>query len=956
MRQSIIVSTFTLVAFACGGGTTTTKKDPVKPKVVTVKPKPATTTALPTDPNAPLALSSRVKKGVLPNGLTYFVRANKAPEKRGEFWLVVNAGAFHEEENQRGLAHFVEHMAFNGTKSFPENKLISKLRNLGVKFGPHINAYTSFDETVYKLRVPTDNPKSVALALKILAEWAQDVTMNAKDVNEERGVVNGERRSSSGPQLRIAKKLLGKVFNVSKYGKRLPIGLEKVISNAPASLLKKFYKDWYHPGNMAVIAVGDFVASDIEKQLKDVFSKLTKRDNPRPQPSRAISKRSEYQILKMHDKQIPIAAVVLGRIRSKRPTMSMADNRRTFVEQIAIRMLTTRLAQAKTRGVARYMAAQGLASQLVRSAEALGVFAASAPGKLKLALTDVLNEMERARRHGFTKGEFDRATAGVIARSKNVVKEELASTESSTSLVAELVRHFLSKESAPGRVMEHTMLMHFTKTVTLDELKAVMETLMNAKDLRIASISPSAKTLLSKQDILTELAAVKGRQLVAYSDKKSTEPLIKVAPTPGKIASEKVHEKIGVTEWVLSNGARVAFKQTIYKKDQILMRAASRGGSSLLSSADLRKTYSASSTVWRGGLGALDTIALEKRLAGRNASVVPFIGPFEEGFSGSSSVDDFETMLQLVHLGFTAPRKDDKTFKIWRENTLQATKLAQNLPEKRFSDKLQPLQTNNNPRMFVVTEKLIKGVDLQKSYDLFKNRLQDASDFSFVFVGNFNLKKIKPLVLKYIGSLPKLGRKENYKIHKWRVNRVKRRLVMKGGDKARARMSFYYRKATRGKVSKKEEMAYKLWADAFSMHTTKLFREKLGATYGVRVSTRFVARKNYSELRVQFDSKPGKWKKLEKLALAEIRKAARNGVKADHFKKAQKAALKTLETQMTSNWFWRYQLSFSYIDKEPLTSINDWEGIIREMKLADLKKAGRRFIAPNKPVIGILHP
>ena len=912
--------------------------------------------ALPSDPAAVLPLDPKVKTGVLPNGLTYFIRQNKQPPGRGEFRLVVDAGSFQEDDDQRGLAHFVEHMAFNGTKSFPKTELVSKLEGLGVRFGPHINASTGFDETIYKLAVPTDKPEPVDLTLQILEEWAGAVTFLPADVDAERGVVLAEKRDKLGAEERLLESAVEKLFAGTRYAKRLPIGLPEIIAKSAPEALVRYYRDWYRPDNMAVIAVGDFDPAAIEKKITERFGALPKADRPRPDPDRTLPPRSEMLFFAMQDKELPVAAVALGRLVPVRSRGSMNDFRRDYVELVTGLMLNQRLEEAKKKGDARYLVSGGGPTPLIRAADAFGLFAAVKPEQMREGLEDLLAEVERARRHGFTPGELERAADQLIARIKNSAKEDAAGKEDSEALASELARHFLSGEAAPGRAVELAMVEHFAASAKPEEMTRVVVELMGAKDLIAAAIAPSGAALISREDAAAELSRLPQKQLVAYTDVKSNKPLVEKPPTPGTIASEKSHPEVGVTEWTLSNGARVFVKPTRFKADQILLRASSPGGHSLSPVGELKKTLYADQVVHRGGLGPFDSIELEKLLAGRDVEVAPFIGELEEGVLATSAVADLEVMMQLVHLTFTAPRSDPKAFAVWRESTLEEVRLSLNKPETRFALRLVPIESNKNPRVFPTSEATIAGQDLETSVELYRQRLADAGDFRFFIVGSTDLATIKPLVLRYLGSIPDLPRSENYTVHAWPPAK-KQRLQVKDGKEARATLRlFYNRELAAGSVSRADRVAWSIFGEAVRLELLELFREQMGDTYSVQVATSFAGRFRYAQLRVGLTCAPERAKVLEPRALAEIQRMVVTGVGAGYLDKARQAALKELETDLESNEFWLAELTEQVFDGLPLSDIPGRKKIIEGLTADQLAESVQRMVDPARPVVGLLLP
>lgn len=913
--------------------------------------------SLPSDPAAVLPLDPKVKKGVLPNGVTYFVRANKQPPGRGEFRLVVDAGSFQEDDDQRGLAHFVEHMAFNGTRSFPRTELVSKLEGLGVRFGPHINASTGFDETIYKLAVPTDGPEPIDLTLQILEEWAGQVTFLPADVDAERGVVLAEKRDKLGAEERLLESAVEKLFAGTRYAKRLPIGLPEIIAKSQPQTLVRFYRDWYRPDNMAVIAVGDFDPAVIEKKIAERFGALPKADKPRPDPDRALPPRSEMLFFAMQDKELPVAAVAVGRLVPARSRGSMNDFRRDYVEGVTGLMLTQRLEEAKKKGDARYLVSGGGPTPLVRAADAFGMFAAVKPAEMREGLEDLLAELERARRHGFTPGELQRAADQLSAQIKNSAKEDAAGKEDSDALAAELGRHFLTGEAAPGRTVELAMVEHFAASAKPEEMTKVVADLMSSKDLIMAAIAPTGAALLTREDAAAELGRLPQKQLVAYTDVKSNKPLVENPPAPGTVVAEKSHPEVGVTEWTLSNGARVFLKPSKFKADQILLRASSPGGHSLSSVAELTRTLAAHDIVQRGGLGPFDSIELEKLLAGRDVEVAPFIGELEEGVLAETAVADLETMMQLVHLTFTAPRKDPRAFAVWRETTLEQVRLSLNKPESRFLLRLVPIESNKNPRVLPWTEKTVKAQDLEASLELYQQRLADAGDFRFFIVGSTEPAKIKPLVLRYLGSIPDLPRSEDHVVHVWPPNRKKQRLQVKDGSDPRATLRlFYSRELPAGSVTPADRVAWSMFAEAVRLEMLELFREQMGDTYSVHVAASFAGRFRYANLLIGMTCAPERVKVLEPRALAEIQRMVVTGVGAGYLDKARQAALKELETDLESNEFWLAELTQQVFDRQPFSDIPGRKKVIESLSAEQVASTVQRLVEPGRPVIGVLLP
>ncbi len=934
----------------------------VAPKPTEAEPKPEDEgpaiekVELPTDPSAPLGTDKKVIKGKLENGLVYYIRPNKTPENRAEFWISIDAGSFQEEEDQRGLAHFVEHMAFNGTKSFPKNELVSKLQKLGVEFGPHLNASTSFDETIYKLRLPTDDPKTVELGLHILSEWASAISFQDKDVDDERGVVLAEKRSRDGAEMRMMQSVIEGVFEGTRYANRLPIGLPEVLKKAPTKTVKKFFNDWYHPANMAVYVVGDIDPKDIEAKIKERFGAIAAQDKPRAAPERKAVAQGPLKFLSLQDKELPIQAVALGRILDAQRTESISDFRKTYIEMMAVMMLGKRLEEAQKKGDARYLMAGGAPAPLVRSARALAFVAMVKPDDIAGGLEDLLTEIERAAKHGFTQGEYDRATKDLLTSVRSSAKEDAAGKERSENLVAELTRHQLSGEGMPGRATELAIMESFKDSVAVSELHAPIVGYLKPDGLIAGNIGNS-KNALSKADVLAMLDAVAKKQLVPYADERSDEPLIASAPKAGTISNEKRHSDVDVTEWTLSNGAKVVLKKTDFREDQILFRASSPGGMSLLPKEKLPPVRMAVAAVERGGLGSFDSIALGKALAGRDVELSAYIGEHAEGMQGSSGGEDLETLLQLAHLRFTAPRKDEKAFKLFKEEQEQSVMQTMKKPEARFAQKLKGFMENSDPRITPWDAKAAKKLELDASFDFYKDRLSNAGDFTFYFVGNFDIEKLKPLVLTYLASLPDEGRREKFELHTWASHAKKKLLEERDGTQARATIVFGFERTVPAESSTlKARLAWHMVGAAMQMRFLELFREEMGATYGVGVRTDWDQRWTQAEMKLSFQCEPKRATELRKAALVEITRLTSEGISADHFAKAKEAVIKRNETSMQRNGHWIGNLAYAYFNERPISEIIEEKALIDSITAEDLKAAQAAFAAVDKPAIAVLLP
>lgn len=913
---------------------------------------------LATDPDAELPFDSRITHGELENGLAYYILPNKVPAKSLELWLVVDAGSYQEDDDQRGLAHFVEHMAFNGTAAFPKNELTSKLQSLGAKFGPHINASTSFDETQYKLRLPTSEPGNVDLGLSILKEWATAVTFLKEDVDAERGVVLSEKRSGEGAQMRMTQSVIELVFKGTRYAQRLPIGKPEILKNATPETLKRYYRDWYHPANFAVIAVGDIEVASLEDKIRTTFGDIPRKESPREPEPRKLPQHTELTYLAKKDAELPVAAVAFGRLSRMEDPGTVGAYRKLLRRTLIGAMLGERLSEAREKGNASYLAAGAMPVPLVRGVLAKAAFAVVDPKKPRASVEDFVAELERARRYGFTSGELERTRKAILAAIRSSAREYQAGKERSSGLAAELARHHLTGEGMPGRVYELRLQEQILGSLDPKNLGADLAELLRPEGLIALSVGESATSTLQSRDFEEILAGVPALALEPYVDAPSGQALVSTPPAAGTVVAERKIPSIDVTEWKLSNGARVLLKPTDFKKDQVLLMATSPGGSSLVDADKLPRVAKAAQLTQLGGLGEFDATQLRRMLAGRDATARAWIGRWEEGMRASSGNKDVETLLQLVHLRFRKPRKDPEAFAIWRDATAKQVRLSANRPEERFARRLASLRSKGNPRFFNLTAERIEALDLEASFQLYKERFRDASDFTFVLVGNFSLSEIKPLVLRYIGSIPDEDRSEGGIVHPFPLDKKTRRLELRDGSAPRAQLSIRLEKDLEGAALRRDERsAWAMAGEAIELRFLDLFREELGATYSVRVSSGLTRRRTRASMHVSFQVEPKRARELEKRALAELKKLQKRGLAADHVDKVIAARRESLLKSQEQNEWWLENLIAAVSYGKPLEKVlSGYSKALESMSKRDLDRALSRFLDLRAPVIGVHLP
>src|SRR5688500_9916866 len=603
------------------------------------------TQTVPTDP--------RIAVGTLPNGLRYYVRANRAPRNRAELRLVVVAGDVLEDDDQRGLAHMVEHMAFNVSKIFPKLRIVSFMQAIGMRFGAHVNAHTSFDETVFQLQIPTEDPAVVDRALLVLEDWARNVSFDPAEIDKERGVVLEEWRLGLGADGRMRDAQLPVLLRGSRYAERLPIGTSEIIRTFTPDVLRKFYTDWYRPDLMAVIAVGDFDPAAVEARIKARFAPIPARLNARPKPSFTVPEHPGTLYTLATDPEADRTIVsVIGKMPERDQT-TIGAYRPSLVERLFSGMLSERRAELAKTPAAPFLAAGTDRSRFIGPSEATSLSALVAENGIERGLTALFTEADRVARFGFTASELERQKLNTRRFLERAMVEE--ATWQSDRLADEYARNFLQKEPIPGIGYEFALHQRFFPEITLAEVNALAPGWMPDRS-RVVSVTAPRRpgvTMPTEARLAAAIKAGAGGSLTAYVDAVNTQPLLQPLPAPGRVVKTTTKDALGITEWELSNGVRVALRPTTFKQDEIIFRAISAGGTSMASDQDFVAAQTATAVIGRSGLGALTESALERTLAGKTAFVQPQIDDVSEGLRGGSSRRDLETMFQLIYLTFT---------------------------------------------------------------------------------------------------------------------------------------------------------------------------------------------------------------------------------------------------------------------------------------------------------------
>mgnify|MGYP000188680924 FL=1 len=902
-----------------------------------------------------LPVNPLVKVGTLENGMTYYIMQNKRPENRAEMRLVVNAGSILETDPQQGLAHFCEHMAFNGSTNFEKNELVEYLESIGMRFGADLNAYTSFDETVYMLELPMDDEDIVNKGMQVLVDWASELSFEHEEIDKERGVIMEEWRSRKGAGSRIRDKQFPVLLHGSKYANRLPIGLPEIIENFEYETLKKFYKDWYRPDLMAVVAVGDFDVSKMEAKIKEKFGSIEKHANPPAREMFDVPDHKEFLFSIESDPEATSTSVALYHKMDPKVDRKVLDYRKSMVPRLYSTMLNERYSELLQDADPPFLGASSGKGGFVRTKDVYMLRCAVKDGGIPRGLEALLIEAERVKQHGFLETELERAKTNILRRMEQSYNEREKTR--SGSHAAEFVRNYLTEEPIPGIEVEYELYKKYLPTITIREVNKLTDDLMPAEN-RVLTVSMPEKDGFPKpteEELRAIIAKVEAMELEPYVDEVANKPLTEVPTDGAKVTAEKMHEDIDVTEWTLGNGIRVLLKPTDFKADQIMFGAVSPGGLGYISDEDFPSGAMASNIINMGGVGDFDAIKLRKALTGKVASAQPYISGEYEGFSGSAAPKDLETALQLVYMYFIAPRKDTTAFESFKTRMSGFLANSRNRPESVFGDTLSTTLSNYHPRSRPLSEEWLNSMDLEKAYDFYRDRFRDASDFTFFFVGNFEPAEIKPMIETWLGALPVTNRKETWKDPGVRPPKgVIKKEVRKGiDDKSMVAVVF----TGDYEWSYKNNYIISSLEELLTIRLREEIREEKGGTYGVgvRMSIDKYPEQDYSMF-ISFGTKP---ERVEELTgdlfnvLNTVRTEAADQETIDKIKEIQR---RERETNLKENGWWMGQLQGGVMYNEPLNRYKQYDALVDALDADMLLNAAQKYLNMDNYIQVVLYP
>jgi zinc protease len=859
--------------------------------------------AVPVGPN--------VTVGQLENGLSYYIRENSEPANRAEFSLVVKVGSVVEDEDQLGLAHFLEHMAFNGTENFEKQELVDFMASIGMRMGADLNAGTGFDETRYMLQIPTDSPEVMANTLQILEDWAHGITLDPEEIDQERGVIIEEWRMRRGAGARVQDEQFPVILRGSRYAERSPIGTVESLETFEHGALRRFYRDWYRPDLMGIIAVGDFDGTEVEGLLIEHFEGISTPENPRERTEYSVPDHDETLFAITTDEELTSTNVTVYHNMALDGEETIGGYRQRIVERFYNSMLNLRFSEIARQPNPPFLGASSSKGRLVSSRGAYVLGAGVPEDGIERGLEVVFTEAERVRRFGFITSELERQKVDVLRGIERSYTNRESRT--SSSYAAEYTRAFLNDEAIPGIEYEYELYKRFVPGITLDEVRQIVTDWVRPENRVVVIAGPEKEGLEmpSEEALLAVMSGVSGKEIAPYEETVIDQPLLTGIPE-GSVVVATREFAAGIVEWELANGVRVALKPTDFREDQIMFRGVSPGGTSLVSDEEWIPASSATAVIRGGGLGAFNAIDLNRVLTGKVASVSPFIASFEEGVSGSASPQDLETLFQLIYLTFTAPRADPEYFQVFNERNRTGLQNRDASPAVAFNDAINRIMTQNALRSRPVTVETLDHTDLNASLSFYQDRFADASDFTFIFVGNIDLDTMRPLVETYLGGLPSTGRVETWHdLGDRPPEGVIEETVRRGVEPQSQTRLFFTGSLDYGDRSQRLGIA--VMTEVLRTRLREVLREELGGTYSVSVGSSFSWRPEGAyRLSISFGSDPERVDELLDAVYGEIERLKGSPPTEAEVNDVREAQRLTWETNQESNSWWLSVLDGRY--------------------------------------------
>lgn len=906
-------------------------------------------------PSTLLPFDEEITYGRFANGLTYYIRENAEPQNRASLRLVVDAGSVLETDEQQGLAHFAEHMAFNGTEDFEGNEIISFMESLGMRFGPDLNAYTSFDETTYILEVPTDDEEKMESGFHVLEQWATAISFAPEEVDAERGVILEEWRVGRGASARMRNQHLPVIFNGSRYAQRLPIGKPEIIRNFERDVLLDFYETWYRPELMAVIAIGDFDTARVERLIRESFAGIEPRPGAPERPSFDVPPHEDTLVSVATDPEATQTRVSVYVKHPPEPFNAVEDYRRSIVRSLYSIIVNNRLSEIAQDPDSPFLEAGVGRTRIVRESEINVLTALTEPQGISRGLDALVRETLRVREHGVAPSELERAKRELETSYRNAYNER--SKSRSGSFAREYARHFLEDEATPGIEFEYRLVEAMLPEITREEVRAVAEEYLGSRNRVVTVSAPETEeaAIPDEQELLEVLEGARLAELSPYEATVTDEPLLAELPEPGTITEETVREEIGVTEWRLSNGARVILKPTDFKNDEIRFGAFSPGGTSLATDEAYRSAAQAASIISEAGIDGFTRAELDKLLAGRTVSVTPYIGELNEGFEGSASRRDLETLFQLVHLYFTEPRKDPQAFRAFMRRLRTRVENRRAQPENVFFDRLREVLAQGDARRQALTVEELEEITLDTAFEFYTERFADASDFTFFLVGSFEPSLVRPFVERYLAGLPAEDRQESWRdVGIERPTGIVEETVEKGIEQ-RSRVSLVFHGPY--DWSREENHVLRSLGEAVQTRLREVIREEEGGTYGIGV---WASPNRYPDeeylVHITFGTDPARADELANRVLSVLEEIRSNGFEPSYAQRVRTTQSEEFEKDIRTNGYWMSTLQGLYYHDLDPARIQEYPKLIERIDAELLTEAANRYLNQDSYIELILLP
>ena len=909
------------------------------------------------DLNSIIPPDSNIKIGKLENGLTYYIKYNKKPEQRIELRLAINAGSICETDGQLGLAHFCEHMCFNGTKNFPSNRIIDMLEEMGMKFGEEINAYTSFDETIYMLKVPADKPESVSRGFQVLEDWAHLVSMDEKEIDKERGVIVEEWRLGLGAQERMMQKYIPVLLKDSRYAERLPIGKVEVLKTFSYDTLRNFYKTWYRPDLMAAVVVGDIDPKLAEEKVREYFGKIPASVNPKPRVEFPVPDNDEPLIIVVTDKE---ASGFNAQIMFKQPNSNLEtfnDYRNSQKRSLFIGMLNNRLQELTVKPDAPFLyAGSGYGDFIGRSMDVYSLFVAAKENQIDKSIESVLAENEKVLQFGFTSTELERQKMEVMTMYENGAKE--ADKVESGTYADEFIRNYLDRESIPGYQKEYEIVKELLPGITLAEINELGKKWVTDSNI-IALVTAQEKEgvkVPTELQVAEIIKSARSKKVEAYVDAVTETPLLADVPVPSKVVKRTENAAFGFTELLFGNGVKMILKPTDFKNDEIVMTAFSPGGISLYPDQDVMSATMASTIISQSGLGDYDFTGLQKKLSGNTAKLTPYINDLREGVNGSCTPKDLETMLQLNYLYFSKTRRDEDAFNSYLSRMKNMVKPMRSVPRVIFQDTLSKIVSMNSPRVIAIpSDKQLDQVNLDRIMDIFKDRFADASDFTYLMIGNFKTDEIIPMLEKYIGGLPSIKRTEIWRDLTPGFPEGIIKVNVPKNSEPQSQVAMIWKGDFNW--SPGDRQGFTMLMSILEIKLRESMREDQGGVYGVSFngSASKQPRPMYT-ISSQWGCNPDNIDTLSATVIQEMNKIKKDGPLENDLNKVKETMIRERETQVKENGFWLSYLQNHYLFGNKILSLEEYKSLVNSITIKKIKAVAKKYLDTSNYVQVYLTP